>query len=104
MVKIQGITQNTIWNKKQSTKIRETPFDNLFNGINNVFLALCFIIVLYPLLYIIACSLSDPKAVIEHRVTLFPVNFDLIQGGFCKQGYRTGIPQLHYLCSARNFY
>ena len=77
MVKIQGITQNTIWNKKQSTKIRETPFDNLFNGINNVFLALCFIIVLYPLLYIIACSLSDPKAVIEHRVTLFPVNFDL---------------------------
>ena len=54
MVKTQGITQNTIWNKKQSTKIRETPFDNLFNGINNVFLALCFIIVLYPLLYIIA--------------------------------------------------
>ena len=38
---------------------------------------MCFIIVLYPLLYIIACSLSDPKAVIEHRVTLFPVNFDL---------------------------
>ena len=70
-------TQHSIWKKQQSSKIRETPFDNLFNGINNVFLALCFIIVLYPLLYIIACSLSDPKAVIEHRVTLFPVNFDL---------------------------
>ena len=70
-------TQYSIWKKQQSSKIRETPFDNLFNGINNVFLGLCFIIVLYPLLYIIACSLSDPKAVIEHRVTLFPVNFDL---------------------------
>ena len=70
-------TQHSIWKKQQSSKIRETPFDNLFNGINNVFLGLCFIIVLYPLLYIIACSLSDPKAVIEHRVTLFPVNFDL---------------------------
>ena len=70
-------TQYSIWKKQQSSKIRETPFDSLFNGINNVFLGLCFIIVLYPLLYIIACSLSDPKAVIEHRVTLFPVNFDL---------------------------
>ena len=68
--------QNSIA-RKQSSKIRETPFDNLFNGINNIFLGLCFIIVLYPLVYIIACSLSDPKAVIEHRVTLFPVNFDL---------------------------
>ncbi|MEL3907071.1 MAG: carbohydrate ABC transporter permease [Treponema sp.] len=71
------VNTKNVLKKHASSRIRETPFDNTFNLINNIFLGLCFIAVLYPLVYIVSCSLSNPKAVIEHRVTFYPVDFDL---------------------------
>jgi putative aldouronate transport system permease protein len=37
-----------------------------------------FIVVLYPLVYIISSSLSDPQAVIEKKVWLWPVDWSLV--------------------------
>ena len=59
-------------------KVREIRADGIFNFINNTFLLVCFVIVLYPLVYIVASSFSSPQAVIAHKVWLFPVNFDTV--------------------------
>lgn len=61
-----------------AVKIKEIRADRIFNFINNVFLLFCFAVVLYPLLYIVACSFSSPQAVIAHEVWLFPVRFDTV--------------------------
>ncbi|MFA7559389.1 MAG: carbohydrate ABC transporter permease [Sphaerochaeta sp.] len=58
--------------KKQATS------DRLFNVLVNLFLIMSFVIVLYPLLYIISSSLSHPTAVMAHKVWLLPVDFDLM--------------------------
>jgi putative aldouronate transport system permease protein len=44
---------------------------------NNLFLALIFMVMLYPFLYVLAVSLSSPNAVIRNKVFLFPVGFNL---------------------------
>lgn len=53
--------------------MRETRGDRLFYTINYVFLSGIFIIVLYPLIYIVSCSFSNPQAVVAGRVWLFPI-------------------------------
>lgn len=58
-------------------KPKELGADKVFDTINSIFLMLCFLVVLYPLLYIISCSLSNAKDVIARKVWLWPVNFDL---------------------------
>lgn len=45
--------------------------------INGVFLAFCFLIVAYPLIFIVSASFSDSSAVIRGEVWLLPVGFDL---------------------------
>ncbi len=47
--------------------------DKIFDVVNFVFLTLIVIVVLYPVLYIIAASFSDPQAVISGEVYIFPV-------------------------------
>ncbi|NLG97637.1 MAG: carbohydrate ABC transporter permease [Chloroflexi bacterium] len=59
------------------TRIRETGFDLAFNIVNTTFLVLVFIAVLYPLIYIVSASFSDPIAVSAGKVILWPVNFTL---------------------------
>lgn len=56
----------------------ESKADRLFVLLNNSLLLFSFIIVVYPLLYIVSNSLSTPSAVISRKVWLFPVGFDLI--------------------------
>ncbi len=51
--------------------------DRVFDLLNTLFLALCILIVAYPLLYIISASISNHKAVVTGRVWLLPVGFDL---------------------------
>lgn len=66
-------------NKSKSvSRVREIRTDRIFNLINNVFLLLCFTVVLYPLVYIVSSSFSSPQAVISHKVWLFPVDFDTV--------------------------
>ena len=55
-------------------KIKLTPVDRSFYVVVDVYLALCGIIVLLPLLHVLAQSLSDPMMVIAGRVSFFPIN------------------------------
>ena len=62
---------------KHRKKIQEPTADKVFNVCNMIFLFLSFVLVAYPLLYIVSASLSDSSAVIRGEVWLFPVGFEL---------------------------
>ncbi|QOV18681.1 carbohydrate ABC transporter permease [Blautia liquoris] len=47
--------------------------DKTFTVANYVFLTLIFVVILYPLIYVVSASFSDPQAVISGEVVLFPV-------------------------------
>ena len=59
-------------------RVRETSRDRVFNVINLIFWILVLFIVLYPLWLILIASVSDPEAVLEARVLLWPVDFSLM--------------------------
>ena len=42
---------------------------------NGIFLLLVFLVAVYPFLYVVAVSLSDPYAVMQNKVFLLPVGF-----------------------------
>ena len=53
----------------------KAPFsDRVFYAINNTFLGIALILVLYPLIYVISASFSSTNAVISGRVWLWPVD------------------------------
>ena len=58
--------------------IKETNKDKLFNVFNYIFLTLAAVVVLYPLLYIVSASISDPAAVNSGTTWLLPkgITFD----------------------------
>lgn len=51
--------------------------DKIFDAVTFIILTLIFVIVAYPLYFIIISSISDPKAVAAGEVVLFPVGFSL---------------------------
>lgn len=51
--------------------------DKIFTIIVYVLLSLCLIVILYPLIYVVSASFSDPQAVISGRVVLWPVDVTL---------------------------
>jgi putative aldouronate transport system permease protein len=59
------------------TTIHDTRQDKVFNVVNYVVLGLFTLAVLYPLIYIISASVSDPLAVSSGRVWLWPVDINL---------------------------
>jgi len=52
--------------------INETKVDKVFKACNYLFLTLALVIVLYPLIYIVSASISDPAAVNSGKMWLFP--------------------------------
>ena len=46
--------------------------DRIFGLVNAALLWIVSIIMLYPLLYVVACSLSDPLSVVQSKITLLP--------------------------------
>ena len=64
--------------KHKSTPIRETRADRVFNVINLIFWVLVLFITLYPLWLILIASVSDPDAVLQAKVLLWPVDFSLM--------------------------
>lgn len=56
------------------TMITRSKGDRLFAWINYTILFVFMIVVLYPLVYIVSASFSDPSAVISGEVWLWPVN------------------------------
>ncbi len=68
--------QNTMV-AKTNNQIRDSFNDRVFMGFVYVFLTLVLLVVLYPMVYIVSASFSDPLAVTAGRVWLFPVDFSL---------------------------
>lgn len=61
----------------KSVKIQEGKEDRLFTILNYTFLTVFFVIILYPLIYILSSSFSSTYAVISGKVWLYPVDFSL---------------------------
>lgn len=57
--------------------VKETRGDKVFLACNYIYLTIALIIVLYPMLYIISASISDPKLVNSGEMWLFPKGFTL---------------------------
>lgn len=57
--------------------IKESPGDRVFDITNLVFMTLLMLIVLYPLIYIVSASLSNPDLVNTGKVWLFPMDITL---------------------------
>lgn len=62
--------------------VKDTKADKVFMGFNYIFVILSVAIVLYPLIYIISASISNPQAVNSGEMWLFPK-------GFTMEGYKT---------------
>ncbi|WP_079913276.1 carbohydrate ABC transporter permease [Paenibacillus sp. 32352] len=60
-----------------SIVVRRGRADKIYDIINFTFLAVLFVIVLYPLYFVVIASFSDPSAVGTGRVFLFPKGFNL---------------------------
>lgn len=58
-----------------SNRIRETGSDLVFTIINTTVLVVILFAVVYPLIYVLSASFSDPIAVSSGQVWLWPVNF-----------------------------
>ncbi len=63
--------------KIKNIKIHDTFGDKVLNWITIVILVLVTIIVGYPLIYVISCSVSSSKALAAGAVILWPVDFSL---------------------------
>lgn len=62
--------------------VKDTKADKIFMAFNYVFIILAVGIVLYPLIYIISASISDPQYVNSGEMWLLPK-------GFTMEGYKT---------------
>ena len=67
--------------KKHISAIRRTRADRAFDLMDYIFLTIAFLLVAYPLYFVVIASVSDPIAVYEGRVILFPIKPTL-------EGYR----------------
>ncbi len=61
-----------------SQAIRDSRGDRIFSFFNYLFLSIILIAVLYPLVYVLAASFSEPAAVTAGEVVLWPVRPTLI--------------------------
>lgn len=57
-----------------STAIRDTRADKVFNFLNKAFVWILIFIVLYPIIYIISASISDPDVVNSGEMWLYPID------------------------------
>lgn len=62
----------------QGSRINDVLEDRIFNIANTVFFIIILLIVIYPLYFIVIASFSDPTAVMNGRVTIWPVDVSLV--------------------------
>lgn len=76
----------------KATLIKKTKKDRLFDVINYTLLGIIALVVIYPLYFIVIASFSDPNAVYEGRVILFPkdISFEGYQKLFQDTAIWTG--------------
>lgn len=61
--------------KKNSTAIRLSKGDRIMDTTINIVMFLLFLVVLYPLIYVVSSSFSSGDAVFKGKVILWPVDF-----------------------------
>lgn len=59
------------------SKMKRTWGEWTFDAVKWLVMACCFLITLYPFIYVASMSISSPKAVLDNQVTLFPVGFSI---------------------------
>ena len=59
---------------RTASRIRLSRSDRIFVTINSLLLFLFFLITLYPLLFVVSASFSDPKAVSAGKMILLPIS------------------------------
>lgn len=60
-----------------AAKIRDTGLDLVFVIFLYLFLSFILVTLLYPLIFVLSASISDPSALMAGKVLLFPVGFTL---------------------------
>ena len=82
---------------KKRNAIRETGGDRIFDLVINIIAVVIIVVVLYPLLFTLAASFSDPDYVVNGEVTIYPKGFTLepykmvFQNSDIWTGYRNSI-------------
>lgn len=61
----------------QAYKIRESKGDRMFMFATYTLIAILVLIILYPLIYVVSASFSDPKLVISGKIGLIPQGFNV---------------------------
>ena len=59
---------------KHTKRIRMSPGDRVFVVLNGFLLFLFFVATLYPILFVLSASFSDPTAVSTGKMILFPID------------------------------
>jgi putative aldouronate transport system permease protein len=77
------------------TRVGQTRADRAFDIMNYVLLTVCFLLVAYPLYFIVIASISDPVDVNSGRVILYPVRATL-------DGYRRILDYKSFFTGYRN--
>lgn len=76
-------------------KVKLSADDRIFYIVVNIIMAIVFVIVLWPLVFIVSSSFSSKEAVMAGRVFLLPVDFSL-------EGYKTVFKTNEVLIGYRN--
>ncbi len=78
--------------REKASKPKQLRADRVFNIVNMVFLAFCFLAVLYPLVFIVSCSFSNAQKVVQNKVWLWPVepDFEAYKAVFRNKDILTG--------------
>ena len=63
-------------------RVRTSPNEKVFMVLKNIFLISWFVLVLYPIIYVVSASISDPLKVISGKVWLYPIKLTF-------DGYKT---------------
>lgn len=58
-------------------KMKMSPGEKVFVTVNGLLLTMFFVVLLYPLIYVLSASFSDPDAVYTGKMLLFPVGFSV---------------------------
>ena len=56
---------------------KPTASDRVFQVINTIFLLLILAVVIYPLVFVLSASVSEPEMLLKGEVWLFPKGFTL---------------------------
>lgn len=55
-----------------NNNIKQSTADNVFDAINTLLLAIIVVMVLYPLIFVVSASFSNPMLVMQGKIRLFP--------------------------------